>query len=117
MYVALKHIGGQYTPGEVLPDNLPDGTLKWLLEAGAIQEIAPAPAKEPLKSQTLSDTSEQIEPKGEPTGTIKGDGDDEDIEDDEPEPPAIDPMEAVIPAKSAEEPKTTGKTGGRRKTK
>ncbi len=43
MYVALNHIGGKYTPGEILPDNLPDDTLKWLLEAGAIRKVAPAP--------------------------------------------------------------------------
>lgn len=36
MYIAIKYIGKKYTPGEILPDNLPADEVKWLLEAGAI---------------------------------------------------------------------------------
>ena len=44
MYIALKYIGTDFTPGEELPDGLDEGIIKRLLKSGAIRETAPDPA-------------------------------------------------------------------------
>lgn len=44
MYISNGYIGRRFTPGEILPDDLPEEEVKWLLEAGAIRKAAPAPA-------------------------------------------------------------------------
>ena len=41
MYTATKYIGGDYVPGEILPDGLPEEFLRRMLNAGAIREDAP----------------------------------------------------------------------------
>ena len=52
MYIAIKYIGKKYTPGEILPDNLPADEVKWLLEAGAIRKAAPAPGRPAAPEET-----------------------------------------------------------------
>ena len=41
MYMATRYIGGKYTPGEVIGDDLTEEQLKWLTQVGAVKEIAP----------------------------------------------------------------------------
>ena len=81
MYIAIKYIGKKYTPGEILPDNLPADEVKWLLEAGAIRKAAPAPGRPAAPEET----------EEEPEGT------------DEPETPAA-PDDEQEPETAEEEP-------------
>ena len=40
MYLVKFHIGGKYTPGEII-DDLPAEKAEWLLGVGAIEALAP----------------------------------------------------------------------------
>lgn len=134
MYIALKYIGGKYTPGEILPDNLPDDTLKWLLEAGAIRKTAPAPF---VPADNEVTTPESTEPQKEPQ-TLDGDADTEEDDandnenaaseeagdeiDEEAEVPEIDVMDGLVPGdadvqKESDSKLPVKKPSGRRKAK
>lgn len=127
MYIAIKHIGNKYTPGETLPDNLPDDTLEWLKKAGAVREIAPAPVMPPrAKAPSNQDDNEltrennkrqQINAPGyNADGTTKVEADEEleegmpvddseeDEIDEEAEAPEIDIMDGLV-SEQTEEPK------------
>jgi len=130
MYVALKHIGGKYTPGEILPDDLPDDTLKWLFEAGAIRKTAPAPyilasqentppefSEQQREQQTLNEDTDAADDENTPPEL-----DVEDEIDEDAEVPEIDVMDGVVAEnediQEAPDPKPLAKKpGGRRKNK
>ena len=65
MMIAVTHIGGQWRPGDILPDGLPRETVEWLLAAGAIRmEGTPPPAaeaEEPERQEEFDDTAEAEE--------------------------------------------------------
>ena len=59
MYVAVKYIGTDFTPGEVLPDDLDRALVKRLLKSGAIREIAPDSAAIPASKSSQEMTREE----------------------------------------------------------
>ena len=83
MYIAIKYIGKKYTPGEILPDNLPADEVKWLLEAGAIRKAAPAPGRPTVPEETEEEPEDEI--------------------DEEAEAPEIDVMDGLVTAPAEEE--------------
>lgn len=116
MYIALKHIGGKYTPGEILPDDLPADEVKWLLEAGAIREEAPA-----LSAPSVPETPEKTETNpGEsasetaPQGEIEPDNEET---DEEAEAPEIDITEGLVSGNTETAKPATRKTSRRGNTK
>ena len=140
MYIATKYIGKKYTPGEILPDNLPDDDVKWLLEAGAIRRAAPVPGRaivpgndtknddEPAERETpdstqepgaYSDNMQESETLDEATDDENADEPEDEI-DEEAEVPEIDVMDGLVPA-SDEKPaataarRTANKKGGKTK--
>ena len=62
MYAAKTYIGQVAAPGEILPESIPEETIQWLKEAGAIREIAPDP---PVRSAAPDG---QDEPHGDAPG-------------------------------------------------
>lgn len=132
MYVALKYIGGKYTPGEIIPGDLPTDNVKWLLEAGAIREVTPAPfvpvddkktppelTKEPPAPNKDADTSDD-----ENDAENAADEEAEDESDDDAEIPEIDVMDGLVAEEETPEPedkpvivKPAKKTTERRKSK
>lgn len=125
MYIATKHIGNKYTPGEILPDDLPADMVDWLKEAGAIRETAPAPAIPPRIENldkkdeyelALENHKRQLdalgynadgtpkenmveEPKGEAASEADEEAAAEDAEDEideETEAPEIDVMDGIV---------------------
>ncbi len=128
MYIAIKYIGKEYTPGEILPDNLPADKVKWLMEAGAIREAAPAPGQpaapeeteeEPEgtdKSETTAAPDNEQEP--ETTEEEPQDEEPEDEIDEEAEAPEIDVMDGIVADEGPEpeKPAARKKQGERRKT-
>ena len=82
MYIAIKYIGKKYTPGEILPDNLPADEVKWLLEAGAIRKAAPAPGRPAAPEETEEEPEDEI--------------------DEEAEAPEIDVMDGLVTAPAEE---------------
>ena len=90
MYIALNYIGNRYTPGEIIGDDLPEETIKRLIEKGAVKA-------EP-------DAEPQMKPQEEPTHEENLSA----ADDDEAaiEPPEIDATEALVTA-----PKKRGRGG------
>lgn len=114
MYIAIKYIGKKYTPGEILPDNLPADQVKWLLEAGAIRKTAPvsvsmiAPVEDAGATEAHATGDDAREPDAE--SDAEGGDEPEDEADDEAEAPEIDVMEGITSAGSdAPEPKPVRK--------
>lgn len=112
MYAAKAYIGQMAAPGEILPESIPEETIKWLMEAGAIREIAP---DTPPRSVALA----------EPNGGEQEDGAGKDEQDAQQEPeepdedeeaPEIDVMAGIVTG-TAEEKTTEKRTTGRRKSK
>ena len=143
MYIALKYIGTDFTPGEELPDGLDEGIIKRLLKSGAIRETAPDPAPAaPVTPDGMTD-EEKLErtrqnyyaqlramgygPDGNPLSKEETDGADaEDAEDaeeaeetdeeQEPEAPEVDVSAALVQETEAEKPKATrARKGGKAK--
>ena len=85
MYIALHYIGNRYTPGEVIGDDLPEETLKRLLEKGAVKLV---PDADEPKAQT-----EAPEAPAEAAEEAAADDEGADIE-----PPEIDATEALVTA-------------------
>ena len=111
MYIATKYIGTDYTPGEVLPDDVDEAIIKRLLKSGAIREAAPEPvriAPEPaLKVDDVS-TSDAEEDAEETEDT-------EEAEDEEPEAPEVDAAAALV-QEDEERPKSARtRKGGKAK--
>lgn len=118
MYIATKYIGMKYTPGEILPDNLPADQVKWLLEAGAIRKTAPvsvsmfAPVEDAdaTEAHATGDDAREPDAESDAEGGDEGGDEPEDEADDEAEAPEIDVMEGITSASSdAPEPKPVRK--------
>lgn len=109
MYAANQYIrvnGKRYVAGEILPEDLPQEKIDWLLSKGAIEFI---PNAIPISAETPSAPAEIAEDEEEtPECAI----------DEEEEPEEIDAAEGIIPAsKPAAKPaaKTAAKRKGGRK--
>ena len=110
MYTALKYIGTDYVPGEILPDDLDEELVKRLLKAGAIREEGGTvitdmpPAAEPEPEEAPADEAPEDEP-AEPEP--------EEAEEafEEPEAPEVDAAEALVSA----EKKPAKRKGGNAK--
>ena len=114
MYIANFYIGREYTPGEVLPETVPQEVIDRLLKAGAIRKVAPAPdaAAGPEEDEGTEQKTEVAEiKKGKDRGTEKETGADEIDEDLEPE--EIDVMAGIVAEPKAAS-KSKGRTGGRK---
>ena len=62
--MATKYIGGKYTPGEIVGDDLTEEQLKWLTQVGAVKEIAPPAGTvmgEPAAPGTEADDEAQMQ--------------------------------------------------------
>ncbi|WP_302554228.1 hypothetical protein [uncultured Bilophila sp.] len=106
MYIAIKYIGKKYTPGEILPDNLPADEVKWLLEAGAIRKAAPAPGRPAVPEETeepKTPAAPDDEQEPETTEEEPLDEEPEDEIDEEAEAPEIDVMDGLVTAPAEEE--------------
>lgn len=99
MYIAVTYIGTDFTPGEVLPDNLDEGMIKRLLKSGAIREDTPEPVRRPAAPET----PEAPEPSPEEP--------EEENVYDEPEAPEIDVTEALVGRPAKPSRKKGGKAG------
>ena len=120
MYIANHYIGGRFTPGEIVPDDLPREKLDWWLRSGAIREVAPdaEPAEAPDNQPSLSpaapltsppegETKEAIEAEVEAMEEAEEEAEDE--IDEEAEVPEIDIMDGLVQAEE-EEPKKPART-------
>ena len=118
MYIAIKYIGKKYTPGEILPDNLPADEVKWLLEAGAIRKAAPIPGQIGAPEETgdapegtdkpeipaAPDSEQGPEAEEEPETEEEPQNEEpEDEIDEEAEAPEIDVMDGLVTAPAEEE--------------
>lgn len=96
MYIATKYIGGDYTPGEVLPDDLDKGLLERLIKSGAVKATAPEPvsvrAPEPKAPKAEEAPAAEEAPEAEAEEIYE-----------EPEAPEVDVTEALV---GKTEPKT-----------
>lgn len=136
MYVAQMYTricGKTYTRGEIIQEDLPEEKKAWLLGAGAIKEIAPAPSvladdvktppeppKKPQPPEENADEEEDGEADAESTATE----DAEDEIDEDAEIPEIDVMDGLVAEEEQPEPekkpavhKTAKNVAGRRKSK
>ena len=88
MYIAVTFIGGKYTPGEVISEDMPREQLEWLIRAGAVRKaapaqaisIAPASAEETPAEAAREGTDSAGDAAGEDAG--RGDEDAEDAAED-----------------------------------
>jgi hypothetical protein len=125
MYIATSYIGRDYTPGEIIRENLPKETIERLLKAGAIRKAAPAHAAEeapqeppetelpPEGEQKDTETEEATEEEAEGAEEPETAEEPEDEIDEEAEAPEIDVMDGLVPA-AAEEPKKPARTATRK---
>lgn len=110
MYIANFFIGREYTPGEVLPETVPQEAVDRWLKAGAIREVAPAPDLAPVPAEPPAE-EEDAGTEQTPEPETPADEIDEDAEPEE-----IDVMAGIVsdtkaPSKSKG---NAGKTGGRK---
>jgi len=101
--ISTAYIGTEYTPGEVLPDSLPEDFVKRLIASGAAKEepeaqkpARPAPAPEPEKPEEAETPEEAEEPE----------------EAAEPEAPEVDVSAALV--EDAPKPEKPAKKKGAR---
>lgn len=136
MYAAKTYIGQVAAPGEILPEGIPEETIRWLMEAGAIREIAPDPpvrSAAPDAGEEHGDApgggAEQRAPQDRQSAQQDGQGAGTEAENAEPaedaaqepcedgEAPEIDVMAGIVTG-AAEGKKTAEKrTAARRKSK
>lgn len=115
MYAAKHYIrvgGKRYVAGEILPDNVPEETLSWLLRKDAIGEVPEGPApvaafaddggENPVTDAPPADAAPAEDETGE-----------EEI-DEEAEPPEIDAAEGIVAEEKPKAKAGRGK-GGKRK--
>ena len=107
MYIALNYIGGQYTPGEIIPDDLPKEKLDWWKKTGAIKEVAPEGEGLKAKTENLSVAAATSPLSGETKEETVEEAEDE--IDEEAEAPEIDIMDGLVKAEE-EEPKKPART-------
>ncbi|MBR3741135.1 MAG: hypothetical protein IKN04_11900 [Clostridia bacterium] len=133
MYIAQKYIGNDYTPGETLPDDLPQEFIERLLKTGAIRKAAPlgqplAPEPQIIELRRRQpDAGEARTPETRPDETEaepEGEADEDEIDEDE-DAPEIDAMDGIVqgdaepkdaPGKktAAKKPAAKKTTGGRK---
>lgn len=113
MYRATAYIGTDYTPGEILPDDLDEALIKRLLKSGAIRETAPEPA---APKREKAEAPAQAEPE-EPETPKEPEAPAEEAEDEyeEPEAPEVDAAEALISPAETEEKPARARKGGKGK--
>lgn len=92
MYIALNYIGNRYTPGEVIGDDLPEETLKWMQAKGAVKLV---PDADEPKAQTEAPEAPAELPEPPAEAAEEAEADDEDVD---VEPPEIDATEALVTA-------------------
>lgn len=112
MYMATKYIGGKYTPGEILPEDISDNELAFLKRVGAVKEIPGAMLGEPAEENAEADAEAELQ---ECEMEVCGDSDEDQIDEDAAAP-EIDAM-AGIAASAPTAPKAKSKAakGGARK--
>lgn len=108
MYAANHYVraaGHVYVAGEILPE-LPEDKTRWLLRAGAIQKVGPAPAQEaPARAEEAAPATE-TEPEEEAPEEI----------DEETEPEEIDVMAGIVTEDKPSVSKgIAGKSSGRKR--
>lgn len=89
MYIAKKHIGNVYMPGDVLPDNVNPATVEWLMRVEAIEEIASTPS-------VFDGQQADGEVSGDDVGQSFEAGTDDDVFDDDEEIPVINAMDGIV---------------------
>ncbi len=114
MYAAKHYIrvgGKRYVAGEILPDNVPEETLSWLLRKDAIGEVPEGP----VPDADCADDGEAPVTDAPPVDAVPAEDETAGEEiDEEAVPPEIDAAEGIV---SEEKPKAKagrGK-GGKRK--
>lgn len=117
--MATKYIGGKYTPGEIVGDDLTEEQLKWLTQVGAVKEIAPPAGTAPgeaVEPGTEADDEAQMQ-VGE-AETEEAEEPDEEAEepDEEADSPEVDVMSGIVSAPPTEEPKkrSASRKGGKK---
>lgn len=120
MYIALTYIGTDFTPGEVLPEDLDKGFIERLLRMGAIREDARSP--EPAAPAIVPTVTDEDNDDGEGiTDTVEDAEEDteedaEEAEDNEPEAPEVDVTAALVQDDEAKKPNASrAKKGGKAK--
>lgn len=110
--MATRYIGGKYTPGEIVGDDLTEEQLKWLTQVGAVKEIAPPAGTAP---------GEAVEPGTEADDEAQmqvGEAETEEAEepDEEADSPEVDVMSGIVSAPPTEEPKkrSASRKGGKK---
>lgn len=98
-YIPLKK--GLVTPGEILSD-LPEEIIPRLLEKGAIEEIAPAPAAA-VKPDKKPDKAAKAKPERAPEPV---EDETEEVAADDAEVEEIDALDGVVTAPKEEKPRT-----------
>ena len=98
-YIPLKK--GLVTPGEILSD-LPEEIIPRLLEKGAIEEIAPAPAAA-VKPDKKPDKAAKAKPESAPEPV---EDETEEVAADDAEVEEIDALSGVVTTPKEEKPKT-----------
>ena len=102
MYIAVTYIGTDFTPGEVLPDNLDKALIERLLKSGAIREDAPEPIHRPA-TQVTPEVPEAPKDDAEETA--------DESAYEEPEAPEIDVTDALVGKPARMSRKKGGKAG------
>ena len=103
MYIATAYIGTDYTPGEILPDDLDRALLERLIRAGAAQVTAPDPVFIPAKA---------AEPEAAPAPIPEEEPEEEEEAEEayeEPEAPEVDMTDALVKEPAAKPAKSTRK--------
>lgn len=103
-YIPLKK--GLVTPGEILSD-LPEEIIPRLLEKGAIEEIAPAPAAA-VKPDKKPDKAAKAKPESVPEPV---EDETEEVAADDTEVEEIDALDGVVTAPKEEKPRTRKASG------
>ena len=112
MYKVKQYIGTDYTPGEILPEELDRAFVNRLLKSGAIEEITPDYPYEPKTKLEA-----EAEGAGDQESPEDAEGEAEAEEDcEEPEAPEVDAADALIaPAKAENGGATRKQKGGKGK--
>lgn len=118
-FVRIK--GRMYVAGEIIPENLDEEKTAWLLEAGAIREIAPAPGKmTPPQEDPPGDEPQGDEPVDEPVEEalpeeiVEEALPEETVEEDAPEINVMDGVVAPAEEKAAKASRRrNGSKGGK----
>ena len=117
MYRVLKYIGNDYTPGEVLPDDLPREFIERLLNAGAIRKTAPDPAipdaEEPLAPDE-EETQAADMPRDEVHPEPESESDEDEIAEEDEVAPEIDAMDGIVQSAAKPEEQPTKKQAARK---